>query len=734
MTEKTIQKSGSYAPFVKGLGQGRNEIYFTVDGVHCANCIWNIENTLKSDPNVLDARLNFSTRRLYLSWQGPSSDIDDLGQKITALGYKIKVYEQGERIQADEERDVLQCLFVAGFASSTIMMFSVPLWVSTLEDMGLYTRDLLHWFSALIAFPSVLWAGRPFYKSAWNAIKNGRTNMDVPITVGVFFSCIMSVHQTLRGAEHAYFDAATMLLFFLLVGRYFDMRARGKARAYATDLLAMMGGTATVQDKDGTQKIIPKRDLIPGMLLYVASGEKIAADGKVMSGSSQVDTSLITGETIPYPVRTGDDVFAGTINMDSPIMVEVNRPQDGSVLSQIVRLMEKAQQSQAKYVRLSDRVARLYTPVVHIMALITFLGWMMFTSVSWDTAMMHALAVLIITCPCALGLAVPVVQVLATSTLMKKGILVKSGDAFERLSSADTIVFDKTGTLTYGTPSLINRDVIPDDQWPYIASLAAYSRHPLSRAITTAYKGKVTEIQDIKDIPGQGMSGLSDNTKIKIGKKSFVINDSSPDLDPYLSVYVQVGDEQVIRLLFSDQIREDAPLVTENLSKKGYEIYILSGDREGPVKNIADQLSIGLDHVRSSVTPPEKELFLQDLMKTGRKPIMVGDGLNDAPCLLAATASISPSTAIDMAQNAADLVFTSDRLASVSMALYTAKFSQKLVRQNLAMALLYNVVAIPIAMAGYVTPLIAAIAMSLSSLVVVANAFRLTGKRIYKWM
>lgn len=729
MTEQTIQKSESYVPFVKTLDQERNEIYFTVDGVHCANCIWNIENTLKSDPNVMDARLNFSTRRLYLSWKGVISDVDRLAQKVTALGYQIKVYEQGERMQAEEEKDVLQCLFVAGFASSTIMMFSVPLWVSTLEEMGLYTRDLLHWFSALIAFPSVLWAGRPFYKSAWNAIKNGRTNMDVPITVGVFFSCIMSVHQTLRGAEHAYFDAATMLLFFLLVGRYFDMRARGKARAYATDLLAMMGGTATVQDKDGTQKIIPKRDLAPGMILSVASGEKIAADGKVISGSSQIDTSLITGETIPHPVHTGDDVFAGTINMDGPIMVEVNRPQDGSVLSQIVRLMEKAQQSQAKYVRLSDRVARLYTPVVHIMALITFLAWMMFTSVSWDTAMMHALAVLIITCPCALGLAVPVVQVLATSTLMKKGILVKSGDAFERLSSADTIIFDKTGTLTYGTPSLINADMIPYDQWPYIASLAGYSRHPLSRAITATYKGQVAETQDIKDIPGQGMSGFSNGIQIKIGKKSFVIKDPEPDLDTHLSVYVQVGDHGPIRLLFSDGVREDARVTIENLSKKGYEIYILSGDREGPVNEIAGRLSINMDHVRSSVTPPEKELFLQDLIKAGRKPIMVGDGLNDAPCLLAATASISPSTAIDMAQNAADLVFTSDKLSSVQIAINTARFSQKLVRQNLSLALLYNVIAIPIAMAGYVTPLIAAIAMSLSSLVVVANAFRLTVKK-----
>ncbi len=426
---------------------------------------------------------------------------------------------------------------------------------------------------------------------------------------------------------------------------------------------------------------------------------------------------------------TGDDVFAGTINMDGPIMMEVNRPQDGSVLSQIVRLMEKAQQSQAKYVRLSDRVARLYTPVVHIMALVTFLGWVSLTSVAWDTAMMHALAVLIITCPCALGLAVPVVQVLATSTLMKKGILVKSGDAFERLSSADTIVFDKTGTLTYGTPSLINAALIPDDQWPYIASLAGCSRHPLSRAITATYKGQVAEIQDIKDIPGQGMSGFSNGIQIKIGKKSFVIKDSEPDLDTHLSVYVQVGDHGPIRLLFSDGVREDARVTIENLSKKGYEIYILSGDREGPVNEIAGRLSINMNHVRSSVTPPEKELFLQDLIKAGRKPIMVGDGLNDAPCLLAATASISPSTAIDMAQNAADLVFTSDKLSSVQIALDTARFSQKLVRQNLGMALLYNIIAIPIAMAGYVTPLIAAIAMSLSSLVVVANAFRLTVKK-----
>jgi Cu2+-exporting ATPase len=713
------------------------------------------------------ARVNFSTQRLVLAWQGTRERAEEFVRVVEGLGYRVRPFDA--RGVADdvksEERRLLLATCVAGFASGNIMLLSFALWSTTGAEMGEATRALMHWVSALIAIPTAVYSGRPFFSSALAVLKKGRTNMDVPISVGVVLTTLMSLFETLRHAEHTYFDSVVMLLFFLLVGRYFDFRARQNARGAAGDLLAMMAGTATVREEGGTRRVLPIRELREGMVVLVAMGERIPADAVVLEGESSLDTSLVTGESLPRPVKAGEGIYSGMLNLSAPLVVRVAKAAEDSLLADIVRLMEKAEQGQAKYVRLAEKVARLYTPVVHLLALVTFLWWVFVAGLAWQESLMIAVTVLIITCPCALGLAVPVVQVLATSLLMKRGILVKTGDAFERLAAIDTLLLDKTGTLTLGRPSLENISLAtreageegkgegggaeaktfqggnhphPDplplagegvERWHQLAaSLASRSHHPLSKALAEAWTGEVMPLSvplSVSEHPGQGLEAQHDGHVYRLGSRSWCNAPSSGDA-VQLELWLAEDGKPLARFAFADPLRVDAKDVLARLRELGLRLVLLSGDRKEAVDHAAAQL--GLTEAEGEMKPTDKFARLEKLKAEGRRVGMVGDGLNDAPVLAGADVSLSPATAIDMAQNAADIVFMGEKLEPVLTAVKTARFSQVLVRQNLFLAILYNVVAVPLAMLGHVTPLVAAIAMSSSSLVVIGNAFRLRGR------
>ncbi|MDE3061116.1 MAG: cadmium-translocating P-type ATPase, partial [Pseudomonadota bacterium] len=477
--------------------------------------------------------------------------------------------------------------------------------------------------------------------------------------------------------------------------------------------------TATVRD-GGQLRALPIRDVKPGMRLLAAAGEKIAADGMVAAGASDIDTSLITGETVPQPVAPGSKVFAGMINLSAPLEIDVLAASEHSLLADIIRLMENAEQGQAKYVRLADKVAGLYTPVVHVLALGTFLGWLAM-GLAWQKALLIATTVLIITCPCALGLAVPAVQVLASSRLFRHGMLLKSGSALERLAVIDTVVFDKTGTLTLGRPELANRDGIGERQLQLAASLASHSRHPLSRAVAAAWKGDVLPLA-VTEEPGNGLSAVYNGKAVRLGRRDWCGNASAPT-DQHLELWLAVEGEAPVRFTFADMLRLDAKETVRRLRDNKLRLILLSGDREPVVRAVAE--SLGIADYAAGINPVDKSARIRALAAEGRKVLMVGDGLNDAPSLAAAYVSMSPSTAMDITQNAADIVFQGERLSPVPEAWEVAKASARLVKQNFALSFLYNVLAIPLAVAGMVTPLIAAIAMSSSSIVVVANAMRL---------
>jgi P-type Cu2+ transporter len=706
-------------PFVQTDAQGLQHLMLAVDGIHCHNCIGRIERTLVADTSVREARLNFSTRRLSLIWQGAREQAEGFVQQIESMGYKVQAFEpkKAASAQHDEEKHLLLCTAVAGFASGNIMLLSFALWSTSGAEMGEGLRALMHWIGALIAIPTAIFSGRPFFKSAFNALRHGRTNMDVPISVGVVLTLGISVFQTLRLAEHAYFDAVVMLLFFLLIGRYLDHRARAHARAAATDLLALMSGTATIL-RGGKPVVLPISELRPGMLVQLALGERVPADGVLKTGPTSLDASVLTGETLPQTAQVGQLVPSGLLNVGAPVLLEVSKPAENSLLADIVRLMERAEQAQAKYVRLADRAARLYTPVVHTLAALAFIYWYFWAGATGPDSLMIAATVLIITCPCALGLVVPVVQVLATGLLLKRGVMVKAGDAFERLAAIDTLLLDKTGTLTRGQPELVG---MPDSVvLRKAASLAVHSRHPLAQALTRAYAGPYDDVQ-VTEHPGEGLS----TGCYKLGSRSFI--GVAGGQDSQLELWFGDGSTPPTRFVFADALRSDAADALAKLSQLGLKLQLLSGDRPEVVAEIAKGLPLEL--AEGTLKPADKLARLQQLHTQGRKVGMMGDGLNDAPVLAAADVSLAPSSALEIAQNAADIVFTGEKLGPVVFALRVARFSQRLVKENFALAILYNAIAIPYAFLGHVTPLGAAIAMSLSSIIVIANSFRLKGMR-----
>ena len=710
-----------YECYVENNADGDNALSILVSGVHCAGCIQKIESSLAHEQDVIHARLNFSTKRLSLSWKGDEMRANDFVDIVQNLGYGVLPYSPDVEQQQTKEqlKFLLLCLGIAGFAMGNLMLLSVGLWTTTGETMGEATRNFMHWIAAAIALPAVLFAGRPFFRSALKALKSGHTNMDVPISIALILASGMSLYETIHHGEHVYFDSAVMLMFFLLIGRYLDFRARGAALASATELLSTLSGFAQVIDGEKVKRI-PIRDVREGMIIRVASGESFPVDGIVIDGQSSVDTSLVTGETIPRDVSPDNEVYAGTINLSAPLTIQASKAAEDSLLSDIVRLMEKATQGQAQYVRLADKAAKLYTPVVHTMALLAFLGWWLVGGISVQEALMIAVTVLIITCPCALGLAVPVVQVLASSILMKKGILVKSGDALERLATIDTALMDKTGTLTLGKPTLQNT---PDkEDLKLAASIATHSLHPLSKAIVNAYDGDLLNIENVEEIGGKGVQGTYQNKTIRLGSRSWCGDQNAPS-SADIELWLQVDENTPCCFSFSDKLRDDAVETVERFKSHGITPIMISGDRESVVQNVAREC--GIEEYHAEITPPEKFEIMEKLQDADHTTLMIGDGLNDAPTLAGAYVSIAPGTAIDMAQNAADIVFMGDKFSSVFDTYKTALMTQKLVKENFALAVIYNIIAIPLALAGLVTPLVAAIAMSGSSIIVIGNSFRL---------
>jgi P-type Cu2+ transporter len=706
------------AGYARPSGADAAELDLLIDGLDCAACVWVIESLLARNPAILRARVSLSTRRLSLRWRGPLADANAHAGLVAALGFKLAPYEAIAAGAEDDRatRYLLRNLAVAGFATANVMLLSVAVWSGADGSMGDATRTLFHWLSAAIALPAVAYAGRPFFRSAYSALRAGRTNMDVPISIGITLACVISLHETWVGQQHAFFDSAITLVFFLLIGRYLDQRARGRARQSVRALLALSNRSAVVLAADGTASSRRVDTLAPGDVLLVAAGERLGADGVVNEGESSLDAALVSGESVPVNVRPGARVFAGMVNLGGPIRVRVTAAGEHTLLSEIVRLVEAAERGRSRFIAIADRVARAYAPVVHLTALLTFLGWTVLGGLAWDRALVIATAVLIITCPCALALAVPVVQVVASTRLLRSGVLLLSPTALERFAGTNHVVLDKTGTLTLGRPELVEGG---DDSEALhaAAGLAANSRHPLAQALVRAVP-EAAPAPGVIEFAGKGLQ-LGDS---RLGSARFCGIANAID-DGRSELWFSRSGQKPVRFAFADRLRPDAARTIAALERENLSVELLSGDRPAAVGRAAAEAGVSLWH--AEVTPAGKAQRLADLAAQGKRVLMIGDGLNDAPALAAAYASISPATAAEATQNAADAVFQGDSLFPAVETLRVARRADRLVRQNLVLALLYNLSAVPLAIVGEVTPLIAAIAMSSSSLLVIGNALRL---------
>jgi Cu2+-exporting ATPase len=707
--------------FLKRDG-GETRLDLLVPGARCAACLGKIERGLTALPGVSTARLNLTSHKLAVTFKPGAADAGQVLKTLDRLGYQAQPYDPGRaKVEHDREgRRLVLAMAVAGFGVMNTMMFSVPLWAGIFgQELGPASRTLMMWLSGAVATPCALYAGMPFFQSAWRSLRVGRANMDVPISLGVLLALGISISETLLHGRDAYFDAAVSLLFLLLIGRWLDHQLRARARSAAEDLVALQSAPATVIDAEGRTVSVPVGEVKPGMVVLLRPGERVPVDAEVESGLSELDNSVLTGESRPVAVRPGQVVRAGALNIGGALRLRALVAAEDSALAGIARLVEAGAQSRSRYVRLADKAAALYVPVVHTLAALTFAGgWAL--GLDPRQALIRAVAVLIITCPCALGLAVPAVQITASARLFRRGVLVKSGAALERLAEVDHVVFDKTGVLTEGRPSLLDGDTAA---LRLAAPLARASSHPLARALAReAGDGPVAE--DARETPGEGVEAVIEGRVARLGRAGFVGAKAMPRGET--EIWFGFDGGEAWRFAFSDRLRPDAAQTLRALEARGLTVEIVSGDLDAPVAEAAR--SLGVAAWRAGVWPAEKAEAVAGLKAQGRKVLMVGDGLNDTAALAGAHCAMAPGAALDAAQNAADLVFSGEGLMAVVDAYDVARSARTHALENFGLSALYNVIAAPAAMLGLINPFVAAIAMSGSSLVVTLNALR-TGVR-----
>ena len=693
-----------------------------LQGAHCANCIAKIESGLKNLDGVREARFNLSTGRLTVKGSGLTPVA--VASRVEQLGFKASPFKPSEAMSADaaQERLLLRCLAIGAFGVG----FVVPLTDATqalwfgVADMGPATRTALNWLVALVACPTALFASRPFFHSALRGLSAGRANMDVPISLAILLSLGLSLYQSAMRGTQTYFDAAVMLSFLLLIGRYLDLRVKRRAGEAARQLIAMQAVMVRRIADGGAIETVMAGDVLPGDRLILAAGERSPVDGRTESDEVAINMSLVTGESAPVRLMRGDAFKAGSIVLDRPLTLCVTAAVQDSLVADIARLVEAGQQVRSRYVRLADRAASAYVPIVGAIALAVFVVWLLFLHASFATAITNAVAVLIVTCPCALGLAAPAVQIVATGALFRRGIIVKSGDALERLAEADIAIFDKTGTLTSDRLELANRDDISAADLESAAQLARASRHPLAQAIARAAEPGAT-VSGIREIEGLGLEARVDGEIWRLGRADWV--GAPADASASAALWLRQGTRISIYFQMDAPLRPQAREMFSQLSDRGIASRILSGDRSDAVAAIAGQ--VGARDWKAGIDPSAKAFELMSLKSGGHHVLMIGDGINDAAALSLAHVSMSPASASDAAQSAADIVFNGTSLAPVVTAIDVARQSRRRVLENFAVAILYNAVAIPLAAFGLVTPLTAAIAMASSSLIVTLNALRI---------
>jgi Cu2+-exporting ATPase len=687
-------------------------VQLSLPGIHCAGCISGVERALSAVDGVTEVRVNLTRKRVEVAARAGVT-AETLVGVLADAGYEAHELDPGAvaAVAGDETtRDLVMRLAVAGFAMMNVMLLSVAVWSGATEA----TRDLFHWISAAIALPTVAFSARPFFASALGALKGRRLNMDVPISLAILLASGMSLYETASGGEHAYFDAALSLTFFLLAGRYLDQRTRMAARSAAAELTALEVPRAL----RATGEIASVADLGIGDEIRLLPGARCPVDGVVTDGASEIDRSLITGESLPERIAAGQSIAAGETNLTGPLIVRALSAGTDTSLRRMADLVAVAENARSRHVSLADRAARIYAPLVHILALLAFLGWMVATG-DVRLSLNIAVAVLIITCPCALGLAVPAVSTAASGRLFRRGLLVKNATALERLAEVDHVIFDKTGTLTEGRPTLEEHQASPAEA-AVAAALAQGSAHPLAKALAGGLGVPPASVKGLREVPGQGVEGLWQGRVVRLGRADWVGADAT---GAGTATWLRIGEDPAVAFHFRDTPRPGAAQAIAALRRAGCSVELLSGDTTVAVADLAGRL--GIADWRAGLRPDEKLAHVRALGEAGHKVLMVGDGLNDTAALAAAHASISPASALDASRTVSDIVLLGGDLSGIGEAVSTARSATRRILENFGIAALYNLIAVPLALAGLATPLAAALAMSFSSIMVTLNAMRL---------
>ena len=684
-------------------------IFLSLPTIHCAACIGAVERALTATPGVHSARVNLSLKRVAIA--APDADLAALVEVLRQAGYEAHPLD-ADMLQTKTDatgRMLLIRLAVAGFAMMNVMLFSVAVWSGASDA----TRDLFHLISAAISLPAVLFCGQPFFASAWSALRVQRLNMDVPISLAILLAAGMSFYEVLNSGAHAYFDAALSLTFFLLIGRYLDHHTRNAARSAAKELAALEVQSAQLLE-NGAARTVSVSTLDIGDHILIPTGVRVPVDGQLLSSAATTDRSFLTGESAAVHLTKNETVEAGEINLGAPFEITAIRVGEDTTLRRVAALTEMAENSRNSYTNLADQAAKVYAPAVHLLAFAAFVIWV-WVSGDIRLALNIAVAVLIITCPCALGLAVPTVATRAISLLYAKGFLVKSGTALERLAEVDTAIFDKTGTLTL-SGSARQLDHLSATEVSVARALAQTSGHPVSQAILSSLpNGTPASMTDIVEVPGFGIEAKYNGQPVRLGKSTWLGA-------AFGGTGLRIGTNEPVHLPLSETLRPGVELAISGLRDLGISPEILSGDRDAAVEELAK--SVGISDVRAEISATEKHQYLKELQSQGHHTLMIGDGLNDTAALAAAHASVAPASALDASRNAADVVIIRESIQALPDLVAIARSTVHLSKQNFAIAAAYNFIAVPIAFFGYATPLLAAIAMSVSSITVLLNALR----------
>ncbi len=723
--------------FVSVDPQNLRDASLILEGIVCAACVWLNERHVGRLPGVVEFNVNYTTHRAHVKWDDSRIHLSEILRAISSIGYIAHPFDPGrqEAVYKRERTQALRRIAVAALCMMQVMMLAVALYAGAYQGIDASLEQFLRWVSLLLALPVILYSAQPFFQSAWRDLRLRQLGMDVPVSLAIGGAFVASAWHTAVGQGEIYFDSVTMFSFFLLTGRYLEMIARHRAGQAAEELVRLLPATATRVTDDGDE-MVAVAELVPGDRVRIRPGETVPADGAVIDGISSVDEALLTGESLPQPRRSGDALVGGTLNIESPLVMRVDKVGADTVLSAIVRLLDRAQTEKPRLAQLADRVAGWFVGALLLLAIAVAWYW-------WQTdptrAFAITLSVLVVTCPCALSLATPVALTAATGALTRLGVLTTRSHALETLARVTHIVFDKTGTLTEGRLHLtrvVRLGALTRDRCQALAAaLEQGSEHPLAHALLSVAGDVRLSASDQRAVPGEGLEGRVQGTTYRIGTRAFVLGLGGravelPDaVRNTVGTVIYLGDARglLAAFLFDDRIRDGAAEAVTRLQQLGIEVQLLSGDGNGPVTRVAETL--GIDTAEARLKPADKLARLQALQQQGAIVGMIGDGVNDAPVLAAAQVSVAMGSGTQLAAAAADMVLLSESLPHLAEAVQMARRTRAIIRQNLGWAILYNIVAVPLAVMGLVAPWMAAIGMSASSLLVVLNAQRLRQAR-----